>query len=1320
MAIRTKKNSKASKRLQFLTQLRKKGKRVVHIHMHSIFSIADAMAKPKEVAKRAKQLGIDTIILTDHGTISGIIQFKKACEAEGIKFIPACEMYECEDRTKMAQADYRGWNKARHITMIPVNNQGWDDLQHLISDANIYTIHDPKAIPRTDFNYIEANGLGKNIIATSGCLAGKVPKLIENGEYEEAKKEAVRRSKIFYEYYLEIQDNGSREQEILNHELIRMSKETGIPLVYAKDVHYVMPEDKPAHHTLVSIGRKQSIYECAPYSGTNTYHFAGADEVYKWADDNNVPHEAIENTCWIAEICNVDIELGKDLMPAYPFCEDGHTPETYLRKLLYDNLITYSEKLQRVNKVIDMNAYIHRIETEYSIIKMKGFPSYFLILWDILLWATNRKKWASYPANRKWLNEQVIDDEWQVTHPNQKYLHYPEYVVGPGRGSAAGAMVAFLLDITRLDPIQYGLLFERFLNPYRNSPPDIDIDFPGTFHDELLDFVAQRYGRDRTAQILTFTKFKLLGSLDKICKALELRDPDTKKVLKYGYKVSDEIKAIVKMIASDGGKMPDQDDATYEIMMDMSVNPQDYERYGEVNLKKGIEASKQFRKAMDTYPELHESLKRIEGAIDTSGIHAGGVIISSRPLSQDCPTMLPTGKSKAVLPITMWDYPDCEELGLLKMDLLRTATLRIISEAVELIEQSNGDRIDMYEIGREDPDAFKLMAKGETHGLFQVAGGGITSYTRQVAPTKQDEVIDILALYRPGPLDAQLDNGNTIAQQYVINGDTRKLKTYMRDINQEMRDALKTSRGQMVYQEQIMELVQKIAGYNLAHADTFRRVIGKKKISEMPKLYDEFMYGHNYVIEKFSKLLANYDKMKKVTDEKGNEGVLSYDEFQKKEVMFTKSDIENTIKSNNKAKAIFEIKGAIAMGFPKKFADSLFRQMAAFAGYAFNKSHSACYADETYQTAWLKAKHPVEFMTALLTVRGGDKDKTLENLKEAKRMGIKILAPNINMSDLGFTPEGDGIRFGLFSILGVGDKAVAYIINERNQNGRYNDFDHFVARIIDAFQKTPEQKSNPVNRTVMRTLIKAGAFDEFQPNRHKLLNYYNVTLRKDKVYYGSEEELEKDKKAKSNHSVWYDEAMFTEKRMLEMERELIGIYVSGSPYEDLPFTPLTDMKLSTRRDKTEYEIGGRISKIKVIKTKKGDAMAFVSIETQLEPLEFTVFPDAYEANNQHLYQDNIVVVRGYKEESFYKGEMKEQFIGTKILTREAKKLKKLMGIKGEAPTPRPEPPQADDDLAIVAQSKPKNDPVAELFDEEPKKAKRRTRRKPMETVSDYL
>jgi DNA polymerase III subunit alpha len=1298
----------------------KRKRRVVHIHMHSIFSIADAMCKPKETAKRAKQLGIDTIILTDHGTISGVIQFKKACEKEGIKFIPACEMYEAEDRTVLKQADCRDWNKARHITMIPVNNKGWADMQFLISDANKYVYYAPKPIPRTDLEFIQEHDLGKNIIATSGCLASKTSQLILDGKYDEAKEEAEKRNNIFHKYYLEIQDNGSREQEIVNQALVQMHNETGIPLVYAKDVHYVKPEDKDAHHALVAIGRKQTVYECAPYSGTNTYHLASADEVYDWADDNSIPHSAIENTCEIADMCYVDIELGKDLMPEYPYAAEGHTPQTYLRKLLYDNLIEYVDFVQKSGYSMDVNEYIERVETEYNVITMKGYPSYFLMLWDILLWATDRDKWLSYTQNKEWIEEQAMDDEGNIDMPNAKYAMYPQFITGPGRGSAAGSMIAYLLDITRLDPIQYGLMFERFLNPYRNSPPDIDVDFPGDNHDMLLDFVAQRYGRDRCAQILTFTKIKLKSGIDKMCRALMKKD-DKGKIISYGVKVAEEVKKTLE-ITGDQGKMPDQKDCTYKDMMEISVHPEDYERYG-ATLPKFVEASKEFRKLMTKYPELNEGLQRIEGAIDTSGIHAGGVIISNRPINLDCPTTMPTSKSKAVMPITMWDYPDCEDVGLLKMDLLRTATLREISMSLELIKETTGEKIDLYSIGREDSTTFDIISRGQTHGLFQVNGRGITAYTRQVAPIKQEEVIDILALFRPGPLDATLQNGNTIAEQYVLNG-KRKAKEYLSDVHPDMREVLKQSRGQMVYQEQIMHLVQIVAGYNLGHADTFRRVIGKKKIDEMPKLYDEFMYGHKYVIKKFKKLLDGYDKAKKHTDEDGYEGIMIKSDYDGKDLFLRKQDIENTIKDNEAAMASHEIVGAVPNGYKKDFAHNLFEQMAAFAGYAFNKSHSACYADETYQTAWLKSNYPVEFMTALLSVRGDKKDKTLENLKEAKRMGIKILPPHINQSIKEFYPEGDGIRFGMLSIDGVGEKAVEAVINERRENGDYKDFGDFIERTVNNFTRTDEQKANPINRAVIRKLIEAGCFDFVEPNRYKLLNYYNFDIRGDKLYDGTEEELAKDSK-KSNHSYKYDVTKFNDKLMLEMEHSLIGIYVSGSPYEGLPFTSLQDMDVSRgRRDKTEYDVGGCITKVRTIKTKKGDPMAFVEIETQLEPLEFTVFPDTYEKYSDQLYKNNIIVVRGYKEKSFYRGEEKEQFISSKILVKDAKKLKRQMGINEVKPDEEEvvSDEKKADDLPIMQQSKPepRKDPVADLFEEEKPKRKKKRKRRKEKDLEEYI
>lgn len=1309
----------------------KKGRRkIVHIHMHSIYSIADAMVKPDDVARRAKELGIDTIILTDHGVISGAIQMKIACDKHGIKFIPACEMYEAPHGRKGNRKLKNDQKENRHITMIPVNDQGWHDMQLLIQDANMNGFH---YNPRTDMPYIKENGLGKNIIATSGCLGSQVSAYLMNGEYEAAKKEVLYRNEIFHTYFLEIQDNGSKDQEIVNTLLIQMAEETGLPLVYAKDVHYIMPDHRTPHHTLVSISRQQTVHECNPYPGTNTYHFAGADEVYKWALENEIPIEALENTQRIADMCDVKIELGKELMPDYPFVEAGYTPETYLKKLLYDNMITYVEKSNDKGDRLNISEYIARTEYEYKVVTSKNVASYFLILWDILLWASNREKWLSYPANRAWIDEVVdmkevvrtsisaetgetIEDiVWEPVMPNAKYEFYPKYFLGPGRGSAAGSMIAFLLDITRLDPLEYGLLFERFLNPDRKGLPDIDVDFPGDHHEMMIDFVAQRYGRDKTAQVKTFTYFKLKGTIDKICKALATYDIDDAKKTKpltYGRAVAEEVKATINMIVNDANKMPDQDDVTFKDMMEISVHPENYQRY-DTALPRAVEASKAFREMMDKYPELYKNLKEIEGAIDTQGIHAGAVIISKRPLEMDCPTIMPDEKSKAILPITMYDYPDCEAIGLLKMDLLRTATLRVIAGAIEGIKKKTGIDLDIYDIGRKDKKVFNYISSGQTYGLFQMSGGGITGYTKQVQPKRQSEVIDILALYRPGPLDAVLETGKTIAQQYVLNGTTKKLDSYLDTLPDVMADELENSRGMMAYQENVMQIVRDVSGYSRGQSDGFRSVISKKKIPEIKKQYDIFVYGHKDALEHAKKAKDSWHVQKKVVDDDDNEGIMYYDRHAQREIFHTLEVIEDKIKDIESAMKLNVIPGMINMGYSEKFADNLFRQIEAFGGYAFNRSHSACYADETYQTAYLKLYYPTEFMASLLTVRGDKKDQVLDALKEAKRMGLKILPPQINKSELGFNPEKAGIRFGLQSIDGVGEKAVNYLLEVR-KDGKFKDFEDFYERIVKNFKKTEEYKSNPINRSVIRQLITAGCFDIFEPNRYSLLNHFNFTLRGDKIWQGKPEDLAKDE-AKKNHSIYYSATDYNEKRMLQMEFELIGIYVSKSPYEDLPYVALADMEPVSGWSKTpSYDVGGRITKIKPIKIKNGKSagknMAHITIETQFDSYRITAFADEYEEYSQHFYVDNILVFRVYKKMGNYNGAPTEDLTLVKVLVKEANKLKKEMGIKAQqhiAPTTEPATMPVFDQVKDAPAPRP--DPVADMFDETPAARRRRKR-----------
>ncbi len=579
--------------------------------------------------------------------------------------------------------------------------------------------------------------------------------------------------------------------------------------------------------------------------------------------------------------------------------------------------------------------------------------------------------------------------------------------------------------------------------------------------------------------------------------------------------------------------------------------------------------------------------------------------------------------------------------------------------------------------------------------------------------------IRVTKSYRPGPLDAVLETGKTIAEQYVINGTGKKLDKYLDTLPEPMAIELENSRGMMAYQENVMTIVREVAGYSRGQADGFRKVISKKKIPDIKKQYDILVYGHEYALDHAKKARATWDTEEKQVNDKGDEGILFYDHHADRKIFTTLKEIEGKIKDIEYDMKLNEIPGAVNMGYDQKFADNLFRQIEAFGGYAFNKSHSACYADETYQTAWLKLYHPTEFMAALLTVRGDSKEKVLDNLKEAKRMGIKILPPKINLSSNGFHPETQGIRFGLQSIDGVGEKAVNYLLDERDKNGDYTGFDNFIERIVTKFKKSETYKSNPINRSVIRQLIKAGCFDEFVPNRYELLNHYNFTVRGDSVWKGKPEELDKDSR-KSNHSIYYDVSEFNEKRMLQMEFELIGIYVTKSPYEGLPYVALADMEPVTGWNKTPtYDVGGRITKIKPIKIKNGKnvgkTMAHIFIETQFDSYRITAFVDEYEEFSQHFYVDNILVFRVYKKMGTYNGAETEDLTLVKVLVKEGKKLKKEMGIKENVSIATVSNQPDIDAPKPVKEAEPmpvRPDPVADMFDDSPKA--RRNRRKKMD------
>lgn len=1125
----------------------------VELHLHTKYSAKDALCDPEEAVARMKELGFKATAVSEHGVLYSVVEMAKACKKHGLKFIPGCEVYETDDRTHHKKA---GQN-VHHFLLLAANDQGYRDLMRIVSDAGTIGKFDDNE--RTDFDFIERNGLGKNIIATSACLGGRIAQHLLHNEYDEAKAVALRMKDIFMHFFLEIQDNEIKDQNMVNLQLIKMSEETGIPLVLTSDVHYVNPEDGEHHDTLICIGfnNKKHDPNRYRYEGNYPYYIRSPKEMYDWARQKGIPLEAVYNTKVIADFCDVTIPMGLDLLPKFP-TPQGHDPGSFMVWLCYQSLEEYAIKMYKKGTPINVQEYIDRLEMEADVINSKGYPGYFLTLWDFV-----------------------------------QFLRRENIFQGPGRGSAAGSLIAYLLDITKLDPIIYDLQFERFLNPERNSMPDIDIDIPDIHRPKCIEYIKNKYGNENVGQIRTFGEIGVKSGIRDLVRVMELDAA-----------IATEISELIP------AKMPDQSDVTLSVLEELAIPGSDTQHKFK-DKPSIIDIGVRFMEYMDEYPEIHEALKKIEGTVRNKGIHAGGVIICKDKISNYAP--IEKGSDTAVLDVVAFPMGTVEEIGLLKMDFLGLRTLSVVAIALENIEQTTGDVIDMYDIGREDKKVFELLREGHTHAVFQVSGGGITHYTKQVKPSTFGHLIDILALFRPGPLEAEVAPGVTMCDRYVENGDLHP-DDYMEDTDERIRHIMEDTRAVLVYQEQIMSMVREMAGYTLGAADSFRRVIGKKKIKEVAAIRWQFLYGKD-APEKIKEAMANAKDQ--------------HEADMLKDQLF--------IVESSPVEAI----GAIAMGWSQKDAEYWFEALGKFAGYGFNKSHSAAYADLAYQTAFLKVHYPVQFMAAQLTSEAGDKDKTIKNLAECKRMGIKILPPDINKSKRSYTIEeweDDslekhlGIRMGLRSIDGIGDSTIealesamiGYDHNNEQIEIPFKDFDDFIKRAA----------GRNVNKNHIEKLIMVGAFDFVEPNRYRILNHYFFNIRKDKQYNGSPEDFYKNKKSKdktkkpkTDEYPVHDPTKFTEELALDWEKDLIGSFLSGHPLDDLPYKPWTSVM-----DGESIKIGGRISSVRQHKTKgQGKLMCFFKLETQAETLDCTVFPRDYEKLEERIFKGNVVIVKGKKQ-----------------------------------------------------------------------------------------
>ncbi len=1049
-----------------------------HLHTHTSYSLLDGSGKIPEMLQRVKELGMDSLAITDHGVMYGVIDFYKEALKQGIHPILGCEIY-LTPGSRFDRELSKGEDRYYHLVLLCENNVGYQNLIRIVSagftDGFYYK-------PRVDFETLERYHEG--LICLSACLAGEVAKDLTRGFYEEAKKAALHYQEIFGEgnFFLEMQDHGYPEQKTVINGVLRLHEETGIPMVATNDIHYTYAEDAEAHDILLCLqtGKKVMDEDRMRYPGGQFYIKSEEEmrSLFPFAE------EAIENTQRIAERCRVEIEFGHYHLPHYAV-PDGFDSESYLRKLCEDGL------RERYGEAAEQHR--ERLEYELSVISSMGFIDYFLIVWDYIHFAK--------------------------TH---------DISVGPGRGSAAGSIVAYAIGITDIDPIRYDLIFERFLNPERVTMPDIDVDFEYERRQEVIDYVTEKYGKDQVTQIITFGTLAAKGVVR-----------DVGRVLDVPYAKCD---MIAKLIPNDLG----------------------------MTLDKALEVSAELRKLSEEDEETQKILtmaKRLEGLPRHTSMHAAGVVIAGAPVVDYVP--LSRGSDGAVT--TQFTMTTIEELGLLKMDFLGLRTLTVIKDAIRDAEKNHGVKIDFNRMPLDDSRVYDMLSAGDCAGVFQLESAGMSSFMKRLKPGNLEDVIAGVALYRPGPMD--------FIPKYI---EGKKHPEAVSFDCPEMEPILNKTYGCIVYQEQVMQIVRDLAGYSMGRSDLVRRAMSKKKTAVMEKERQNFVYG-------------------------------------------------------NEAEGI---PGCVAKGIPEQVANHIYDEMIDFAKYAFNKSHAACYAVVSYETAYLKCYYPVEFYAALMTSFMDNVGKTAEYIDVARDLGIAILPPDVNEAGVGFTACGRAIRYGLSAVKSVGRTAAEQLVQEREENGRFRDLEDFVVRA----------SARGVNRRAMEYFVYAGALDSFPGNRREKLAGLPLILdtkikeRKDSMagqmtladLFGEDDEQAQEFRVKLPTL-----PEFRKEDLLRNEKEALGIYLSGHPLDEdreLLKAVVTAQTAEFRLDQESntcrvqegqnVTVGGIVTDVRTKTTRKGEQMAFVQLEDRTGDLEVTVFPRTYQQVHGLLQPEAKVLITG--------------------------------------------------------------------------------------------
>jgi len=1031
----------------------------VHLHVHSHYSLLDGLAKIDQLIAKAKEFGMEAMALTDHGNLYGAVEFYKKAKKAGIKPIIGVEAYVAPNGrlNKRPKLD----EKRFHLVLLAKNEIGWKNLIKLVTLANLEGFYYK---PRIDKELLEKYHEG--LVCLSGCYSGEIAKLITAKNFEEAERVAAWYQNLFGgDFYLEIQPHVPE----LHEPILKISKKLGIPVVATQDIHYANKDDRTAHEILLAVQTNSKLddedrmsLKKYDISVTSPEEMA---EIFK-----DIP-EALSNTIEIANKCHWELELGKTRIPKFPVPNEKTSYE-YMESLVKERV---QNRYPETTKVVK-----ERMEMELGVIKKTGFADYFLIVQDFVNWAKDHG-----------------------------------IVVGPGRGSAAGSIVSYILGITNIDPLKYDLLFERFLNPDRIQAPDIDLDFTDTRRDEVLAYVRDKYGADRVAQIITFGTMMARAAVR-----------DAGRAMGFPYGFCDQIAKLLPLNVN--SRMTDLKTA-------LEVVPELKEMY-----KKNADAKR-----------LLDAAVKLEGTARHASVHACGVVISDEPLIDIMPLQkAPQGENTV---ITQFEFHNVEDMGLLKMDFLGLKNLTIIEKTLRLIKELHGEDVDIDKIPLDDPVVFKLLQAADTTGVFQLESSGMRHYLKDMKPTSLEDIIAMISLYRPGPIE--------LIPQYINRKFGREKVKYL---HPKLEPILSQTYGVGIYQEQMMRIARDLGGFTLAEADTLRKAIGKK----IKSLLDE-----------------QQDRL---------------------------------------------VKGMIKNGIDSRTANAIWDLFPPFARYGFNRSHAACYAMISYETAYLKAHYPVEFMASLLNISGTEIERINFLVNEARHLNIKVLPPDINQSFQDFTPDGPNIRFGLAAVKNVGANIVNIIITERAKGGPFSDLSNFLTRV----------QHRDLNKKSLESLVKAGAFDSLGAERGQLLANIEDLVRFNQATRKSS--------FTNQNSLFGSTSSFASLRLkpaspaskkdtLAWEKELLGLYLTDHPMNGhqekingVAKTIKFALSLPKNGERSlKFRLAGVVSAIQKIITKRGDPMLFVTLEDLNDNMELLVFNDLLKKTPDAWQENQAILVDGF-------------------------------------------------------------------------------------------